>query len=152
MPGDKLKYSTRSCAILLVVSMVYWDLEQQDMERFWSIESSAISLVKFATHYDDSCYGDDPMVDCNRLEHREISWHETRKECPFENNACMTGREAITFVTEHMRLVIFRLTRPDANDLTFGRRMSCAPMDATLFQTHPRHGKLLRDSILQVQL
>ncbi|KAL8914309.1 MAG: hypothetical protein Q9171_001029 [Xanthocarpia ochracea] len=171
LPGDKLRESHRSSAILLLVSLVHWVVflllaaslpsflskgqpnpvvllnsnscvpyyaEQQEMSRFWSIESTQVSPINFATRDYDSCYNDDSMVDCNRLEHRKISWNETRGGCPFLANACLANTEAISFDTGHLNLDLFGLNRPDAHDLTLRRRTSCAPINATLFQTESR--------------
>ena len=108
------------------------------MSRFWSIESTQVSLINFATRYYDSCYNDDSMVDCNRLEHLRISWSETREGCPFPENACLANTEVIGFDTGHLDLDLFGLNRPDAHELTLRRRTSCVPINATLFQTESR--------------
>lgn len=168
LPGERLRESKRSSAILLLLSLVHWMsflflaaslpyllskgqpnpvvllssnscvpylAEQQETSRFWSIESTQVSLLNFAVRYYDSCYNDDSMVDCNRLEHPRISWNETRESCPFRENACLTDTEAIGFDTGHLKLDLFGLNRPDAQDLTLRRRTTCAPINATLFQT-----------------
>lgn len=168
LPGERLRESKRSSAILLLLSLVHWMsflflaaslpyllskgqpnpvvllssnssvpylAEQQETSRFWSIESTQVSLLYFAVRYYDSCYNDDSIVDCNRLEHPRISWNETRESCPFRENACLTDTEAIGFDTGHLKLDLFGLNRPDAQDLTLRRRTTCAPINATLFQT-----------------
>ncbi|KAI4112822.1 MAG: hypothetical protein LQ345_006086 [Seirophora villosa] len=119
-------------------SCVPYLAEQQETSRFWSIESTQVSLLNFAVRYYDSCYNDDSMVDCNRLEHPRISWNETKESCPFPENACLTDTEAIGFDTGHLKLDLFGLNRPDAQDLTLRRRTTCAPINATLFQTEPQ--------------
>ncbi|KAI4131584.1 MAG: hypothetical protein LQ341_006351 [Variospora aurantia] len=118
-------------------SCVPYLAEEQEMSRFWSIESTQVSMINFAIRYYDSCYHGDSMVDCNRLEHRRISWNETRGGCPFPENACLAGTEAISFATGHLNLNLFGLNRRDAGDLTLRRRTTCAPINARLFQTEP---------------
>ena len=117
-------------------SCLAYTAEEQDMSRFWSIESTSVSLVNFAARYYDSCYNDDSMVDCNRLEHRKIAWNESRGECPLQNSACLTDTDAMILDTGPMRLDLFGLNRRDAGDLTLRRRMSYAPIKSEMFESN----------------
>lgn len=131
-PNSPVLIKSRSCQA--------WSAQEHQMGNSWSVESNPINLLDYATRYHHSCYVEETMLACDFLETPRFSWHETRRnrnECPFPDNVCLEGVQPLSMDTGHQSLRTFGLNRPDADDLTLRRYATCAPMNASHFQTTP---------------
>lgn len=107
---------------------------EQHAESVSQWGSARAKAILAAQNYYTNCYGEESLGICNLLAHRKVPWEEYEDECPFSREACLPDSNAFVLDTGPMHPSILGANSPMGNSLSFRKRLTCIPLDHSLYE------------------